>query len=60
MLWWNILLFFNFFEIEELRRTFTSDVINILGKIKPRYGIPDELYSDNGPQFASYEFGYFA
>ncbi|XP_028410375.1 uncharacterized protein K02A2.6-like [Dendronephthya gigantea] len=51
--------FSNFFEIDRLPNTSARTVI---GKIKAhvsRYGIPDEVVSDQGPQFTSQEFQEF-
>ena len=48
-------------EVEPLRINSTSlVVISKLKDIFSVHGIPEELRSDNGPQFDSYEFKYFA
>ena len=39
--------------------TTSSNVIKNLKNILARHGIPDVLYSDNGPQFISYQFQNF-
>jgi transposase InsO family protein len=44
------------FEIAKLPNTKSSTVISHLGPHFERYGIPDEIVSDNGSQFASSEF----
>ena len=45
-----------YFEITKLLSTKSSTVISHLGPQFGRYGIPDEIVCDNGPQFASAEF----
>uniref|UniRef100_A0A803JAA2 Integrase catalytic domain-containing protein n=1 Tax=Xenopus tropicalis TaxID=8364 RepID=A0A803JAA2_XENTR len=45
-----------FFELECLKNTSSSNVIEKLKAIFARHGIPDEFVSDNGTQFASAEF----
>ncbi|XP_049268003.1 uncharacterized protein LOC125756961 [Rhipicephalus sanguineus] len=50
----------NFPEVEKLSDTTSSTVIEKLSCIFARYGIPVEVCSDNGPQFASHEFATFA
>ncbi len=50
----------NFIEVEHLHRATTSTVSKALKVMFARYGIPDVLVSDNGPQFASDEFATFA
>lgn len=50
----------NFPEIAELEDTSSATVIDKLGAIFARYGIPVEVCSDNGPQFAGREFRLFA
>lgn len=45
-----------FFELEELSGTQTKHVVHFFGDLFARYGIPDILRSDNGPQFSSLEF----
>lgn len=52
--------FSNFPEVEKLPDTTTGTVINKLSSIFSRYGIPLEVCTDNGPQFASHEFSLFA
>ena len=50
----------DYFEIDLLHSTTTAAVI---AKLKPhfaRWGIPDEIVTDNGPQFVSDEFASFA
>ncbi|XP_037558060.1 uncharacterized protein K02A2.6-like [Dermacentor silvarum] len=45
-----------FFELEELCGTQTKHVVQFLSNLFARYGIPDILRSDNGPQYSSLEF----
>ena len=46
----------NFIEVEHLNKATTSTVSKALKSMFARYGVPDVLISDNGPQFASEEF----
>ena len=49
-----------FIEIEKLENdTRSSAVIEAMSKIFAAHGIPDKVITDNGPQFASYEFSKF-
>ena len=48
-----------FFEITSLETTSSNHVINALKKIFSRYGIPQLLFTDNGPQFTAEEFRSF-
>lgn len=50
----------NFPEVEELRDTSATTVIDKLGAIFARYGVPYEVCTDNGPQFRSRDFCRFA
>ncbi len=50
----------NFWEVDKLDSTVSKAVIK---KLKPhfaRYGIPDQVITDNGPQFTSEQFARFA
>lgn len=49
-----------FFEVERLSNTHSSTVIQKLKGIFARYGIPQVVVSDNGPQYSSEEFRKFA
>ena len=49
----------NFWEIDRLYGTASETVIHKLKSHFPRYGKPDELISDNGPQFSSAKFQKF-
>ncbi|XP_054874059.1 uncharacterized protein K02A2.6-like [Amphiprion ocellaris] len=49
-----------FLEILDLPSTTSSKVIQKIKGVFARYGIPDEVVSDNGPQFSSAEFKEFA
>ena len=47
-------------EVEKLDNLSSSNVIAYLKKQFARYGYIDELVTDNGPQFSSFEFKKFA
>ena len=49
----------DFIEIKELQENTSSAVIEFLKEQYSRYGIPDTLVTDNGPQFTSQEFRQF-
>ena len=51
--------FSKFFEIDYLNEVTSTDVIGKLKQHFARYGIPEIVYSDNGPQFASGHFKKF-
>ena len=48
-----------FFEVEFLRSTVSSKVIEACEEIFVRRGVPLSMRTDNGPQFASAEFQRF-
>ena len=50
----------NFFEIDYLSTTTSSTGVKKLKGHMARYGIPDEVASNNGPQYDSGEFQAFA
>ena len=50
----------NFWEIDYLSTVTSQVVIKKLKSHFARYGIPDQVVSDNGPQFSSAEFAKFA
>ena len=50
----------NFWEIDKLSDTRSKTVINKLKAHFARYGIPDQVVSDNGPQYSSDDFAMFA
>ena len=50
----------SYVDIAKLAETTSSDVIMHLESIFPRHGIPETVVSDNGPQYASYEFARIA
>ncbi|VDI47523.1 Hypothetical predicted protein [Mytilus galloprovincialis] len=52
--------FSNFWEIDFLESTKPKTVIRKLRALFARYGIPDTVISDNGPQFSCNEFAKFA
>ena len=49
----------NFFEVDELTSQTTGEVIAKLKVHFARYGVPETLVTDNGPQFSSAEFQSF-
>lgn len=52
--------FSNFIEVARLNSTTSRSVIRELEIIFGRFGVPDTVLTDNGPQFASTEFAVFA
>ena len=52
--------FSNFAEVDRARSTTSREIVKLLKKNFARYGIPDIVISDNGPQFNSGEFRKFA
>ena len=52
--------FSRFPEVIKLTNNTSAGVISALKSLFARYGIPEELVSDNGPQYASQEFSDFA
>jgi len=52
--------FSRFIEIAKLSTETTGSVIKHMSSIFARHGIPQELVSDNGPQYSSREFANFA
>lgn len=52
--------FSNYPEVATLQTTSSKAVIAFLKTVFARHGVPCELISDNGPQFASSEFADFA
>ena len=50
----------NYIEVESLQKCNSSGTIKAFKVLFARYGVPDTLVSDNGPQFASKEFSTFA
>ena len=52
--------FSGFIEVERLQTTTTVAVSKALKALFARYGVPDILVTDNGPQFSSAEFVGFA
>lgn len=49
-----------FIEIEVLRSTTSEKIVECCKSQFARYGIPDSLITDNGPQFSSHTFSTFA
>ena len=53
--------FSRYIEVAAMQKTTKShEVIRALKTIFGRHGIPEEVRSDNGPQYASAEFTHFA
>ena len=52
--------FSRYFKTIKLKSTTSSSVIEALKSIFSRYGIPEKIISDNGPQYSSYKFANFA
>ena len=50
----------NFWEVDRLENTKSKTVIRKLKAHFARYGIPDVVFSDNGPQYTSEEFRNFS
>lgn len=48
--------FSDFFELDDLRSTTSTSVIKKLKTHFSRHGIPEQLVTDNGPQFVSRDF----
>ena len=46
-------------KVETLQTTTSRAVCKVLKALFARYGVPDTLISDNGPQFSSAEFTVF-
>ena len=51
--------FSGFMEVERLQSTTSSAVSKAIRVLFARYGIPNVLVTDNGPQFAATEFAIF-
>ena len=49
----------NFFEVARLNTVTTRSVVREFLPMSARFGLPDVLVTDNGPQFASAEFAVF-
>ena len=45
-----------FYEVEIMKSTTASKTISVLKRIFARFGVPQSISSDNGPQFVSAEF----
>ena len=52
--------FSNFFELDQLRSKTSDEVIGKLKSHFARYGVPDQLITDNGPLYNSEAFREFA
>ena len=47
-------------EVIEMSSTTTAKMITVLRQVFSSYGLPEQIVSDNGPQFSSSEFSEFA
>ena len=45
-----------YFELTRVADSTSNTVVNVLKQQLTRYGLPEILYTDNGPEFASKEF----
>ena len=52
--------FSNFIEVVELTSTTSKMVVRELMEVFARFGVPNEVVTDNGPQFDASEFAAFA
>ena len=50
----------NYIEVEKISKPNTLGITKVLMIMFARYGVPDTLVSDNGPQFSSEEFCRFS
>ena len=46
-------------EVVQMSTTTTSKTVEVLQVLFAKYGLPEQLVSDNGPQFTSEDFAYF-
>ena len=46
-------------EVQEMKSTTAAKTIEVLRQMFARYGLPEQLVSDNGPQFIAEEFATF-
>ena len=46
-------------EVVQMSSTTTSKTVEVLQVLFAKYGLPEQLVSDNGPQFTSEDFAYF-
>ena len=50
----------NFIEVTRMTTTTSRSIIKAMKEVFARFGIPDVVVTDNGPQFSSAEFSVFA
>ena len=50
----------DFIEVKQLQENTSCSVVEFFKEHFSRYGIPDPLVTDNGPQFTSHEFHQFS
>ncbi|XP_021369721.1 uncharacterized protein K02A2.6-like [Mizuhopecten yessoensis] len=61
LLYWPVCDYYSrYFEVGKLENIRSATVINQLKSFFARHGIPEEVRSDNGPQYSSKEFRKFA
>ena len=46
-------------EVVQMSTTTTPKTVQVLQVLFAKYGLPEQLVSDNGPQFTSEDFAYF-
>ena len=46
-------------EVVQMSTTTTSKTVEVLQVLFAKYGLPEQLVSDNGPQFTSEDFAHF-
>ena len=57
---YSIITPLNFIDYASLRETTSSHIVNCMKSMFARFGIPEKVISDNGPQYDSKEFKKFA
>jgi len=57
--WWLFVYYSRFLEVAILKSTTSTKIIEAIGPMFVRFGVPFSLRTDNGPQFVSEEFKSF-